>query len=609
MPGNKLHTYFRKFVIALILLFTFLMPLKLGGIIGIPETASFFPKEIGAYFFITWPPFIFPFVSGILLLLSLAAFPFSSLSFSKDKLLICASLWVLMAFTALLGIINASVWDFVIMQITHLFGLAAYALTVYLFLKNAPRAKMMLTASILAGLAITVYLGFEQYFTGFDEMRDYLAKQEKIAGSQADGVIKAKVLDRRLSTPFTSCNSLAGYLILTTPLCLVILWKLCAKVEPPKTARLIFIPLAAAALIFVLAATRARSAFLALILTTGVFILLFPVKKWLRWTIIILAPLIVIGGAVYIYKFGRGFQSMQVRIDYFIVSIKLLLKHPFIGVGWGDFFYDYMKLKTIYAREAPHAPHNLFTAMGGQAGILALLVSIGALFYPFRPGIKKVKKLIAEHSYMEEDVALIFGFTAFLFHAMMDIDLQVPALMGTAIAVSLLMAMPGPEDEKLCGQDKAKTTCRIIACLTALVIAATAIAGGRHLLSSEYLFAQLEDTCKLQGKTRQEIANISAYEVNEKLEAVTEARPYSPFPYSKAGEFYMATSRFKPAESCYEKALKLAPKSGAYHFRLFYLLDIQGGRREEAIKHLRQANELFPNHPKYKEAQDALIKP
>ncbi|MFA7186083.1 MAG: O-antigen ligase family protein, partial [Victivallales bacterium] len=477
MPENKLFMYFRKFVIALILLFTFLMPLKLGGIIGIPETASFFPKEAGAYFFITWSPFIFPIASGVLLLLSLAAFPFRAFCFRKDKLLVCASLWTLMAFSALLGIINASVWDFVIMEITHLFGLAAYALTVYLFLKNVSRAKTMFTATILASLAITVYLGFEQYFSGFDEMREYLAKQKKIPGLEINGVIKAKVLDRRLNTPFTSCNSLAGYLILTMPLCLVTLWKLCAKVEPPKIARLIFVPIVAAALIFVLAATRARSAFLALILTAGVFILLFPVKKWLRWTIIILAPLIVIGGAFYIYKFGRGFQSMQVRVDYFIVSMKLLLKHPFCGVGWGDFFYDYMKLKAFYAREAPHSPHNLFTAMG-QGGILALLVSVGAIFYPFIQGIKKVRKLIAEHFYMEEDVALIFGFTAFFFHAMMDIDLQVPALMGTAILISLLMVMPGQEEEAG-GKDKAKMVPRIIACLTALLIAATATVGGR----------------------------------------------------------------------------------------------------------------------------------
>jgi hypothetical protein len=391
------------------------------------------------------------------------------------------------------------------------------------------------------------------------------------------------------------------------PLCLVTLWKLCAKVEPPKIARLIFIPIAAACLIFILAATRARGAFLSLIMMAGIFILLFPVKKWLRWIILILGPLIVIAGAIYIYKFGRGFQSMQVRIDYDLVSAQLLFKHPFFGAGWGNFFYDYMQLKTVQSREAPHTPHNLFMAMGGQAGILALLISIGALFYPFRQGVKKVRKLIAERLYMEEDVALMLGFTAFLIHSMMDIDLQVPGLMGIAIVISLLLVMPSPEKDLSAGIESKKIY-RIIACFIALLIAAVSICGGRHLVRSEYIFSQLEDICKLQGKNLREIANVSAYEVNEKLEAAVKARPYSPFPYAKAGEFYMSTRRFKLAESCYRKALALSPKSGAYHFRLFWLEDLQG-RRDEAIKHLRKACELFPNHPKYKETKEAYIKP
>lgn len=608
MPENKLYTGFRKFVMVLILLFTFVMPLKLGGIVGVPETASFFPKDPGAYFFITWPPFVFPFISGIVLVLSLPAFPCKTLCFAKDKLFSCAVLWVLMSFAALFGSISAGVRDFVIMEITHLFGLAAYALTIYLFLKNVPRARTMLMAAILAGLVLTVYLGFEQYFAGFDEMREYLAKQEESSGVAIDGDFKTMVFEKRLNSPFTSSNSLAGYLVLTAPLFLVALWKLCGKVEPPKIARLLFVPGAAAALLFVLAATRARSVFLALILTAGVFILFFPVKKWFRRTVLILAPLAVIGGAVYIYEFGRGFQSMQVRIDYILVSAKLLLQHPFAGTGWGDFFYEYMKYKAAYSKEAPHTPHNLFMAMGGQAGISALLVAAGALFYPFCLGVKKVRKLIAEHLYMKGDIALLFGFTAFLFHAMMDIDLQVPGLMGTAVAISLLLAMPAPETGSRAPEDKSKKSYRIIACLAALLIAAAAVFGGWHLVSSDYLFAQLDDMCNLQGKSLREIGNISPYEVNEKLNAAVNARPYSPFPYAKAGGFYMATRRFELAESCYKKALQLAPESAAYYFRLFYLQDLQG-RREEALKNLLKANELFPNNPKYKEAKETYIKP
>lgn len=600
MPENKFYTYFSKFVIVLILLFTFILPLKLGGIVGVPEATGLFTDQLFAYLIITWPTFLFPLISGILLILAMLAFPFKNVSFGKDKSLIVAALWILLAFISLLGAVNASVWDFVIMEITHLFGLAAYVLTIYLFLKNVPKARTMLIYSIIAGLVMTVYLGMEQYFVGFEEMREYILEQEK-SGITGNGALKSKIFDDRVHAPFTSSNSLAGYLLLTMPLCLVTLWKLCAKVEPPKVARLVFIPIVAACIFFVFFTTKARGAFLSLILAGGVSIIFFPVKKWLRWSIIIAAPLVVIAGMFYIYKFGRGFSSMQVRVDYIWVSLKLLLKHPFVGTGWGDFFYDYMKIKTIQSFEAPHTPHNLFLAFGGQAGISALLTSIAVFFYPLWLGSKKVRSLIAEHNYMEEDVALLFGLVAFLFHAMMDIDLQIPGLIATAAAVTLLIAMPTENKN-----ESPKTSQRMIACFAALIIAASSIVGGWHLLSSEYVFSRLTDTCKFGQKTPGQIAKISPYEVNEKLEAAVKARPYSPFPYSTAGAFYMATRRFDRAEFCYKKALKLAPDCAAYYFRLFTLQNLQG-RNDEAKKNLQKARELFPNNPKYKFDTDRLL--
>ncbi len=593
MPENKIYSYFKKFVIGMIMLFTFILPLKLGGIVGVPEATSLFTDQLAAYLIITWPVFIFPFISGILLVLALIAFPFKTISFAKDKSLLAASLWVLLAFTSLLGTVNANVWDFVIMEITHIFGLAAYVITLYLFLKNVPKARMLLTASILAGLIVTVYFGLEQYFVGFKEMQEFVSKQ-KNSGIIGNDVLRAKIFDNRLNAPFTSSNSLAGYLLLTAPLCIVCLWNLCAKVEPPKIARLIFIPIAAVCLFFIFFETRARGAFLSLLLAAGTFILFFPVKKWLRWTIIIAAPLVIIAGAVYIYKFGRGFASMQVRVDYIWVSLKLLFKHPFTGTGWGDFFYDYMKIKATQSAEAPHTPHNLFLALGGQAGISALLVSIGALFYPFWLGAKKVRLLISKHEYMREDVALLFGFTAFLFHSMMDINLQIPANIATASAIGLMLSI-SPEDKN----ENSKLPQRTAACIIALLTATVAIGGGWHLLCSEYVYSRLTEACNLRGKTPEEILMTSPENVYQKFEAAVKARPYSPFPYSTAGAFYMGTGRLEQAENLYKKALKSAPDCAAWYFRLYSIQKLQG-RSEEAEKNLRKAHGLFPNHPKYK---------
>ena len=605
MAENKFYATYQKLVTFLLLLFTFLLPLKFGGIVGVPEATGLFTDELFAYLIITWPIFLFPVLSGIILLLSIFAFPLRELSLKTDNALLVTIFWVLLAFTSLMGIVNSTVWDFVIMQLTHLLGLAAYVLALYLFLKYRPGARRMLIGAVFAGVVVSVYLGLEQYFSGFEEMREFIKKQEAL-GIKGGGDVKARIFDDRLHTPFIGSNSLAGYLLLTAPLTLVVLWNLCARIDPPKVARLVFVPLVAACLVFVFLQTKARGAFLSLVLASGVFIVIFPVKKWLRLVVVIAAPLAVVGGAFYIYKYGRGFESMIVRVDYIRISIELFFKQPLFGTGWGDFFYDYMRLKTVVSKEAPHTPHNMLMAFGGQAGILALVAAMGALFYPLWSAFRKVRELVSKHSYMCEKVALFFGFTAFVFHSMLDIDLQVPGLISIAAAVALLLVIP-VENEPAVEEKQVSWCWRVPVYMIVLVVVLGAIAGGWHLTRSEYVYSKLCDLCKPTGKTPREIMNTSAWEVNEKLQAAIKARPYSPFPYSSAGAFYMGTRRFEDAEKCYRKALELAPESAAYYFRIFCLLQ-ERGQHEQAKKYLRKACGLFPHNPRYRAASEMFLK-
>jgi hypothetical protein len=96
------------------------------------------------------------------------------------------------------------------MEVSHLFGLAAYVLTIYLFLKNVPKARTMLIYSILAGLVMSTYLALEQYFVGFKEMREFIENQGK-TGIRQNGDLNARIFDERVSAPFTGSNSLAGF--------------------------------------------------------------------------------------------------------------------------------------------------------------------------------------------------------------------------------------------------------------------------------------------------------------------------------------------------------------------------------------------------------------
>lgn len=597
MTSNKPLEFIRTAIAVLAIFTLFILPVKFGLMVAMPETSGFYPGGLFNWMIITWPVTVFPVVSGCLLVLALIFYP-PAWNTAREAF-ITAILWGIVACTAMIGLLNASVLDFGLMEIVHLAGVAAFAATVWLILANCPEMKMWFLYAILVGTLVTLYISLEQYFVGFAETREFVAEQVKRTGMEMHEDMQMIMSQNRIYGPFGICNSLAAHLLLTVPLGAVLLWNLAGRVEPPKVSQCIFVPPFVLVSAFVLYGTWSRAAILAVIAGVVLFTLLLPIARKFKLAIIICGVLTVIGGALAIKYSYRGFSSIMVRFDYILRSAEMFAKHPFAGTGWGDFFHDYMQTKTILSKEAPHTPHNIIMAFASQTGIVGLIAICAAMCYPVWRGARKFKKPILK-LIQQPETMIILGFLAWACHALADINLQIPGTLATAAAMLVILTLPGNKPDK---KAKINVPWRAVWSIAALVFAAFTIYGGVFLTRVDMRFAELSDLCDVRRKTQEEYMKVSQSEVIDKLKKCNELAPYSPYPWKAAGDFMLSRGYIDMAEDLINQALKRSPQSPSLYFRL-YQINMLRGQRSKGLEYLRKAIELFPNNVIYQKAAE-----
>ena len=572
---------------AWMLFLSFLLPLKFGIFAGLPEATAFFPGDLFSYMVVNWPATAFGLMTAPALLLCLAAFPeacgrYKTLSWSF------ALLWsVGLLLGALPGLCGISSWDFAVLQFNHFGGIGCYALAVYLLAAgSAARRRHLVTAFLL-----TVWMGIEQYFWGFARSRAYLEEQA------ANGVIVGEVLqartdDNRVFATFTSCNSLAGYLLLLTPLIAVLAWKLGRKVEPARISKVLFAAVAGGGGAIVFLLTKSRAGFLALALTTVLVLLTIPLKRWKKAVLIGGIVCFALAGTWYIHAHGRGFLSMTARADYLRSSAILLASSPLTGCGWGEFFFEHVRIKKVQDKEAAHDPHNLL-ATQAQAGTGAVLIALAGMLLPFAVWYCRRKRGVLT----VEDHAVIIGMTAFLLHAMMDIDVQIPGLMASYFALATLFLCRETAEE-MPELPRRKTVIAAVVCAGILLAGWTWYSSSREL-RGEMALEALQSVTRLRELTPEERMQVTPDRVNRALLNAVAARPYSSQPWSSAGDYYFSIGDLDQADALYAEAVKRAPKRASL-YAVRAKVALLRGNRAAAAELLKKAAGLFPNHPGYK---------
>ncbi len=573
---------------------TFLLPLKFGSLAVLPEATSFYPGDLFSWLIINWPAHSFGIFSGVALFAALVVFApgMRPLRTSGGA---TALLWSFgLVLVSLIGWINAATIDYAVGETIHLAGIGAYVLAVRLWLRNRPEERRWFCAALAAGACWLIYSGLSQYFVGFAETREFVEKQ--IAeGIPISHVMVAKINDDRVFATFVSCNVLAGYLLLLLPVTLYAVWRFAGHFEPVRLSRILLCGLVFSGLVAVLLLTRSRAAFLAALLTAGAFAMTLPKRRIYRCIPVVVLALAIVGGAIYIHRAGRGFGSMAERVDYLRSSVKMIAEKPLAGHGWGGFFYRHMELKTTGTDESAHDPHNLVMAFASQTGVIGGAVALAAVLLPlfwlgrriFRRGGEETPEEGADGF----SRAVFWGECAFLLHAHMDVDLQIPASMAAAGAM-LVAALP-----EASAQMAARGRRRWLLVAAGMLLAAVAAMGNILWLRAEMAYDRLITLARPQS-AQDRLRPVSDAEVVKALREAVALRPGSPFPWEIAGDYFWSRRDGAMAEKCYREAARCTPDRPSL-YRRFFDLEMARGNRAAAAKHLRRMLELFPSNPKY----------
>ena len=616
---------------------TFLLPLKFGGIVGIPEI-PFFPDSVITWIVFSWPPIMFPFFSSILLTLVLAVSDKAVLNFRFHITLI----WTALAFVSLVGYLNASTKDFPVQYISHFFGLATFCISIYYLVEIRPDMRKLLLNAVVAATMVSAFMGLQQLLWGFKETANFVYSQELKSGVHISSQLQGKILQTRVFSPFTLCNSLAAHLILVLPLCLVLIWK---HIETLKTAIVVaatvgfffifeycspptfvgmsaiysFIVLvalfkfpekfrgrisAAAVILYatlmlaILYFTGSRAAVLALGMGIAVTVAIFPFPRKVRMSSVILVVLLTAAG-LYFINAGRHLDSMSVRLDYFSVAIRIFSDNILCGTGWGDFFHQYTALKTFHGTEAPHSAHSFILDFASQAGIAGLIVSAIALAFPAYVVLKKIRVTghYAEHA---ENFAIILGWFAWGFHSMADINIQIPGTVATALVMITLLKVPDDSPVRTAGK-KIDAAWRL---LVAFIIVFTFWISYNRM-NGEYIFSQEVKLCEQSYSAPEKRAPPTRDQVEHAVASASDALPYSPFPWASAGTYFQANQNWTAAETCFRKAVELSPERSSFYHRL-YISQMMLGKKKEALVSIGKATNLFPNSEEYRNSCEKL---
>lgn len=591
----------------LLLILTFLLPLKFGSTIAVPEMPMSYWNDPLSILVASWPVLLFPVCAATVLVFSLIFWPRPA--HPVKGLRLYGWLWGLLTAASLPGWVHSTTWDFAAQHTAHLLGLLCWTLALIRILEADPRFARKLTGALIAGLVFSVYSAFSQYFTGFDDTLKYVQEKEIKSGiSILEGQFGSRLREARVSADFAVCNSYAGYLLLVFPFLIGLLWQLGGRIRPPLPSRLVLTLPAAGIFLFLLKETGSRGAVLAL--GAGGVLALLGMKLSRRWKIGVgsLIPLSAAGlGLLILFRdsvnssftiFGRGINSMLIRLDYFQAAFRMMLLRPFTGAGWGEFLNDYLILKNVVNDEAPHSPHNLSFTLGSQCGFFAFLLSILLLMLPLAAALLLLRRKSQSESPAQcgPEIALVCALGAWTFHSMLDLNYETPGCFGMAVVLSVLILLRSDPPGSAWLPDSLSGSGRIFWFYCAAA-AAAALLFTPPVIRAEMNFDALYSMTDPRFSDRFG-GNPQPAVVRDQL---AQCDQRSPFPFASASNYFLTLGPYYIADAVelLDQAIARTPKRAAFYFRKYQILKNLPDRREEAETCLTRARQLSPRNPRY----------
>lgn len=99
---------------------------------------------------------------------------------------------------------------------------------------------------------------------------------------------------------------------------------------------------------------------------------------------------------IYSYDTNKGTAVGQ-RITFFLNSLEIVKANPLIGIGVGDFPYEYNLINNIRSPEVPTTvqPHNMYMLVLAQLGVVGLSSLLWIFFNQYKIAISSPNKVIS----------------------------------------------------------------------------------------------------------------------------------------------------------------------------------------------------------------------
>lgn len=542
-----------------------LAPLKFGSVIG-PSEISLFPASVLEWVFGAWPPFLLGVLGGIGLGWALRVCPASLLRQPTRPVL---GVWAALLIACSPGLLRTTEWDYAITFVLYLAGVCAFLAAALLMAAADSRFRRGLLAAVAVGTMASGLLGWYQRLWGFDEMRRFAETQARESGREWSSAMQGKFLQTRVHRPFFHPNSYAAHLVLTGPLVLVALWRAGRRVEPPRVAQPAF---AAAGLVVVFGAlvlSRSRAAQLALGAGLGLAVLSCrPLRRW-RWPL--LASALVAGLALMLMvNSGRDLLSASARLHYYKAAAAMFVQRPLTGVGLGEYLSAYVRIKPAGAEET-RAAHNLILEMLSQTGLAGGLAATACALLPLWLAFRQRSPATGDDEALR--LAAVCGLGAWVVHALMDFNLQIPPTVTLAAVLPVLC--PFPTASVLSRSHVGER----------VFLAALAVAAGAAVwrVPGELRFRRLSDA---SGRLAPQEAFAAAQHAADGL-------PWSPEPWVIYGKEALATGRPRDAREAFARAVQRAPQRSSLHAWLAQAALLSGDGVAAAAA-AQEAWELYP---------------
>ncbi len=154
-----------------------------------------------------------------------------------------------------------------------------------------------------------------------------------------------------------------------------------------STVRVAAIALAILSVTGCLLLTKSRSAYVAL----GACALLLPFcgASWRRFdrrlalagifTVVLLVVAAILGGGLDAQVLTEASKSLGFRLQYWQATLSMIARHPWLGVGPGNFQDYYTQFKLPQASEEIRDPHNFLLEVWATCGTFAFVALVAAL--------------------------------------------------------------------------------------------------------------------------------------------------------------------------------------------------------------------------------------